>query len=496
MMYRTFCVSILLQTGSFFPGTSSYVFQQSKTATAFHRLRSSSSVSVWSSSSSSRSSTAEDTSFSTFADSLEESDTYESSSSTSTKTRMFKEDEDENEKPWQTKLDELVDPSTNLADRQILLSELLSSNDEIRDSVFDALTNRKLDPLLTPTQKKLQDGTRAVVRQLANDILPQITSSNSAGRPSPPSQLVPPVVNIETIGTRFFSAVTNQIQKNIEELQDDLTDPINKIPKRLERQRTELIKEGRNIFLEKPQGLEEPAYTVLSDSTDLYEIRSYEAYTVVSTKASNEFDDGMAAGSAFNTLASYIFGSNDESKVMSMTTPVTTTSSGDMRFYISPNGIDDGRIPEPSPSSANGDNSDNSVVGENNNGTNKKVEIVQIPSSTLAVRKFTGFVTDGEVARQKDTLLSALQMDGIELDVAHGSVVPHIIFQYNPPYTLPIVRLNEIGVPVRLMNSSIDGDNGDEDTSPDSTNLKKEWTVEDEDDDNDDSDDDLSIKKE
>lgn len=144
MMYGTFCVSILLQTGSFFSGTSSYVFQHSKTATAFHRLRSSSSVSVWSSSSSSRSSTAEDTSFSTFADSLEESDTYESSSSTSTKTRMFKEDEDENEKPWQTKLDELVDPSTNLADRQILLSELLSSNDEIRDSVFDALTNRKV----------------------------------------------------------------------------------------------------------------------------------------------------------------------------------------------------------------------------------------------------------------------------------------------------------------------------------------------------------------
>jgi hypothetical protein len=40
-------------------------------------------------------------------------------------------------------------------------------------------------------------------------------------------------------------------------------------------------------------------------------------------------------------------------------------------------------------------------------------------------------------------------MDGVELDVPHGAVVPHVIFQYNPPYTIPMVRRNEIAIPVQ-----------------------------------------------
>ena len=261
--------------------------------------------------------------------------------------------------------------------------------------------------------------------------------------------------------------MSNQIQKNLEELQDDLTDPINKIPARLEKQRDEVLQEARNVFSEKPEGLEEPAYSVVEEN-DLYEIRSYEAYSVVSTVASSDDDisalEGIAAGSAFNTLASYIFGANDESKVMDMTTPVTTTSAGDMRFYLKIS--DNERIPQPS--------------GEKNSDNADGIEIVQIPAAVLAIKKFPGFATDGEVARQKDALLQALEMDGIELDVAHGAIVPHVVFQYNPPYTLPMVRLNEIGVPVRNV--------GKEDDNEPITSLKEEWSVGDDDDEEDDDD--------
>jgi len=371
----------------------------------------------------------------------------------------------DNKKSWQAKLDDLLDPATNNADRQIILSELLTSNDKIRDDVLDALTNRKIDPLLTPAQKKLQAGTRAVVRQLANDILPQIAlESKSSSTSSPSLPFLPPVApaDVQSIGNRLFSAVSNQIQKNLEELQDDLTDPINKIPARLEKQREEVLQEARNVFSEKPEGLEEPAYTLIEE-TDLYEIRSYEAYSVVSTVASADADisalEGMAAGSAFNTLASYIFGDNDESKVMEMTTPVTTTSTGDMRFYLKI--ASNERIPKPK----NTDKVDD-------------LEIVQIPAAVLAIRKFPGFATDGEVARQKDTLLTALQMDSVELDVAHGAIVPHVVFQYNPPYTLPIIRLNEIGIPVRNV-----GKDGDEESI---TSLKEEWSVSDDEDEDED----------
>jgi len=428
------------------------------------------------SSSSAMASSATDTStttdFSTFANSLESDfdDDLDDPMRASASTTKSNDDE----KPWQAKLDDLLDPSTNLADRQILLSELLTSNDKIRDDVLDALTNRKIDPLLTPAQKKLQEGTRAVVRQLANDILPQIAEGSTTSKSS---SFFPPVApaDVQSIGNRLFSVVSNQIQKNLEDLQDDLTDPINKIPARLEKQREEVLQEARNVFLEKPEGLEEPAYTVVEEN-DLYEIRSYEAYTVVSTTVSSGTDtlalDGMAAGSAFNTLASYIFGANDQSKAMDMTTPVTTTSAGDMRFYVKT--TDNESIPQPTANTSGDKNGEN--MDENNSG----IEIVRVPAALLAIRNFAGFVTDGEVARQKDTLLQALEMDSVELDVAHGAVVPHVIFQYNSPFTLPMVRRNEIGLPVRNMTKE-----GDEESI---TSLKEEWNVDDDDDESSDID--------
>ena len=186
---------------------------------------------------------------------------------------------------------------------------------------------------MTPTGKRLQDGTRAVVRQIANDILPTL-------RDSPQSFLTPSPANLEKVGTKLFDVVSNQLQKTIEDFQDDMSDPITKIPQRLSQQREDLAKEARNIFLETPEGLQEPAYTVVA-STDVYEIRDYEAYTVAST-VMEEGEDLATTGSAFNTLAAYLFGANKESKSMTMTTPVATTSLGEMRFYL-----DETSIPEP-----------------------------------------------------------------------------------------------------------------------------------------------------
>ena len=74
--------------------------------------------------------TSTDDAFAAFADSLEE------------------EPPKVIEKPWQAKLEDLLNPSTNLAERQILLSELLNSNEAIRKSVMDALTERKVSKVV------------------------------------------------------------------------------------------------------------------------------------------------------------------------------------------------------------------------------------------------------------------------------------------------------------------------------------------------------------
>ena len=353
---------------------------------------------------------------------------------------------------------------------------------------FFSLFFGQIDPLLTPTGKKFQDGTRAVAYQLQTDIIPSLTaaatsakvpssssSSSSNGSSSgsslfpPPlpipnlSSLLPPIPNPEEVtkfSNRFLNTVTNQIQKNMETFQSDLQDPT-RIPGRIAKQAEDIINEASNVFAETPIGLQEPPYTVVM-SNEEYEIRDYPAYTVASTTMSaairndseNSYDrkdDDISAvpllvadqGVAFNTLASYIFGANDENRVMDMTTPVTTTMSGEMRFYIPEN-----QPPEPLSQDAVTTNEFSYDT------TPSKIRIEQIPAARLAVRRFTGFVTNGEILRQKEALLNAIQNDSdtIEIDVPHGQPVKHIIFQYNPPYTIPVLRRNEIAVPVTIIS--------------------------------------------
>jgi hypothetical protein len=69
--------------------------------------------------------------FAAFADSLEE------------------EPELDDDETWQERLESLLDPSTTLAQRQILMSELLSSSQDIRVSVSAALRDRKVRKIQT-----------------------------------------------------------------------------------------------------------------------------------------------------------------------------------------------------------------------------------------------------------------------------------------------------------------------------------------------------------
>ena len=52
--------------------------------------------------------------------------------------------DDTNDSSWQKNLDMLLAPDTSVAERQIVLSDLLSSGDEIQESVRTALKERKV----------------------------------------------------------------------------------------------------------------------------------------------------------------------------------------------------------------------------------------------------------------------------------------------------------------------------------------------------------------
>jgi len=368
-----------------------------------------------------------DSAFATFEKSLEEEDKEEKSDTI-------------DEQTWQAAVEELLDPTTPLARRQALLAKLVNANKDIQESVLTALRDRKIDGLLTPTGKKLQDGTQTVARQITNDILPNLAQ---AAAPKNPQDLLPDPNDVSKVGSRILNALSSQVQRNLEVLQGDLANPV-RIPQRISSQTQDFVTEARNVFSETPVGLKEPPYTVVAQ-TDSYEIRDYQGYSVASTSMGkgvilegeeSPMTGNLAeTGAAFNTLAAYLFGANAQGESMEMTTPVTTTSWGEMRFYLS---RADANIPDPLDDVSSGSLYETGSV-----------TVLDIPPARLAVKKFTGFVTEGEITRQKDALLSALMMDDVELDVAHGDPISHVIFQYNPPYTLPIVRRNEVAVAVR-----------------------------------------------
>ena len=312
-----------------------------------------------------------------------------------------------------------------------------------------------------------------MARQIRTDILPSLTNPPAAtskngdtdGLFSPPSVPLPKPPNPEDvtrIGNRLFNTISNQIQRNIETFQSDLMNP-SRIPERIAKQAEEIMQEASNVFSETPVGLQEPPYTVVLTAGTEYEIRDYPEYTVATTTMTDsrlsESDAASSSplivssltdqGVAFNTLASYIFGSNAENRVLDMTTPVTTTMSGEMRFYIP-----DAVVP---PEPLRQDATTTTTALYNANPGNGKIRLERLPAARLAVRRFTGFCTPGEILRQKEALLSALALDpNVEVDVPHGQTVGHIVLQYNPPYTLPVIRRNEIAVPVTILSMEED----------------------------------------
>ncbi|OEL25766.1 Heme-binding-like protein [Dichanthelium oligosanthes] len=73
------------------------------------------------------------------------------------------------------------------------------------------------------------------------------------------------------------------------------------------------------------------------------------------------------------------------------------------------------------------------------------VTIKEVPSKIVAVSAFSGLVTDDDISQRESKLRESLQKD-TEFRVKDDSVVE--VAQYNPPFTLPFTRRNEIALEV------------------------------------------------
>lgn len=183
-------------------------------------------------------------------------------------------------------------------------------------------------------------------------------------------------------------------------------------------------------------GTEEPPHTAqrLSDSV---EIRHYEQRIAAETTVSA--DEEAARNEGFRRLAGYIFGGNHRDAEIAMTAPVAqqrgTTiamtapvaqAAGDsggwtIRFFMPSKWTMD-TLPTPN---------------------DDRVRLRVTPPETVAVLSFTGDRSGDAVARRIEELRNTLRDSDFE-----ASGEPAAWF-YDPPWTLPFRRRNEVAIPVR-----------------------------------------------
>ena len=151
------------------------------------------------------------------------------------------------EKPlsWQESLELLLSPTTSLSQRQILFQNVVARAPEIRKDVEDAIKDGSVDGLLT-------DGVKAVRRQLKEDIIPNLASSE----PQKAAKML-----LDEI-PKFAKSSLENLPRNPKDLADAVREISSTLPS-----------EARNVFLKTPEGLETPHYHLLAETEEVRKLR-------------------------------------------------------------------------------------------------------------------------------------------------------------------------------------------------------------------------------
>ena len=190
--------------------------------------------------------------------------------------------------------------------------------------------------------------------------------------------------------------------------------------------------------------VEKPKYEVLAKGRG-YQIRRYPSCVVAQVEIAGEAKEAMNRG--FRPLANYIFGENvGDSKIamtspvtresapsqkIAMTTPVIQQAEGDAHVvsFIMPSQYSLDELPRPKDSA---------------------VRLKAVPERVMAVWRFTWRGTDKHMQAKEKKLRAALDRDHIEI------VGPPVYARYDPPWTLPIFRRNEVMLPVAYQTTTPD----------------------------------------
>ena len=155
---------------------------------------------------------------------------------------------------------------------------------------------------------------------------------------------------------------------------------------------------------------EEANYEIINENNN-YEIRKYFDRLVIETSSTK--------GNGFKKLFNYISGNNEQKKEIKMTIPVTQefkNGNMTMQFYL-PSKFNKDNTPKPS---------------------NPDIKILTIEGGYYAVIKYSGRSSDNNFLKNKEILENELKKDKIPI------LSSPIRASYNSPFTLPMLKRNEI----------------------------------------------------
>lgn len=181
------------------------------------------------------------------------------------------------------------------------------------------------------------------------------------------------------------------------------------------------------------RGIEHPKYTVLTKHGG-YEIREYDPFLSAEVVVKGTQKESLSKG--FKMLFDYISGNNRSQESVKMTAPVTQQQAemseriamtapvmqeqGEDSYIVSfmlPGSLTSDTAPVPLDSS---------------------VRIVKRERKKVAVLRFEGYATENKIKKKQARLTELLQKDGYRI----GSSF-HLAL-YNPPWTPPFMRRNEV----------------------------------------------------
>jgi len=187
--------------------------------------------------------------------------------------------------------------------------------------------------------------------------------------------------------------------------------------------------------------IEEPAFDTVKSAGD-FEVRRYAPMIVAETLVEGEL--WGASNDGFRVIAGYIFGNNESvtkggsekiamtapvamepaAEKIAMTAPVTTEAAGGRyrMHFVMPSQYTMATLPRPK---------------------DDRVKLRELPPQRMAVVKFSGLAGEAKVKEKTEALQAWMKAEGLE---AGGA--PQLA-RYDPPWTLPFLRRNEVMVPLR-----------------------------------------------